>query len=94
MGAKLRVNVSSTMDYKTIEAETTSDYKDIKAETTSDYKLISFRESPPSPAGTRDYEKLINKPSIEGVTLIRNKTFEDLGLIEASKLDIERILQS
>lgn len=41
-----------------------------------------------------DYEKLINKPSIEGVKLINDKTFEELGMIEANNLDIEAILQS
>lgn len=30
--------------------------------------------------GTSDYEKLTNKPKIESVELIGNKTFEDLGL--------------
>lgn len=41
-----------------------------------------------------DYTKILNKPSIEGVTLIKDKTFEELGMIEASNLDIEAILQS
>lgn len=27
----------------------------------------------------KDYEKLVNKPSINGVELIRDKSFEDLG---------------
>lgn len=29
----------------------------------------------------KDYEKLINLPSINGVTLIGNRTIEDLGII-------------
>lgn len=41
-----------------------------------------------------DYELLDKKPSIEDVTLIGNKTFEDLGLFSATNLDIEAILQS
>lgn len=32
------------------------------------------------PSGTLDYNDLINKPRIEGVTLTGNKTFADLGL--------------
>lgn len=32
--------------------------------------------------GTNDYEKLINKPQIEGVTLIGNKSFPELTLDE------------
>ena len=39
-----------------------------------------------------DYEKLINKPQIEGVTLIGNKQLSDLGLKEISNQNIEDIL--
>lgn len=34
------------------------------------------------PAGTTDYEGLINRPKINGVTLAGNKTAEDLALVE------------
>lgn len=37
-------------------------------------------------SGTNDYEDLINRPKIEGVDLIGNKTFEDLGV--ASAIDL------
>lgn len=40
--------------------------------------------------GTRDYERLYNKPSIESVTLIGNKDFVDLGL---SALDADDLLE-
>lgn len=33
-----------------------------------------------SNSGTRDYEKLRNKPQINGVELIGNKSLEDLGI--------------
>lgn len=36
--------------------------------------------------GTDDYEDLINKPKIEGVDLIGNKTFENLGVASATDL--------
>lgn len=39
-----------------------------------------------------DYEKLSNKPSIEGVTLEKNKTFKQLGLDTLSVQEIEKIL--
>lgn len=42
----------------------------------------------------RDYNRLLNQPSIEEITLIGNKTFLDLGLRPATKLEIEAILQS
>ena len=36
--------------------------------------------------GNNDYEDLINMPKIEGVELIGNKTFEDLGIASATDL--------
>lgn len=42
--------------------------------------------------GTRDYNKLINKPQIEEVELIGNKTFEELGLYNMDATDILSIL--
>ena len=39
-----------------------------------------------------DYEHLINKPSIEGVTLIGNKTFDELGMEELTNEEIEALL--
>ena len=43
--------------------------------------------------GSNNYERLTNKPQIESVTLIGNKSFEDLGLEEMSAEDIIRILR-
>lgn len=34
----------------------------------------------PSSLHNLDYKMLLNKPQIEGVELVENKTFEDLGL--------------
>lgn len=44
------------------------------------------------PTKLYDYEKLVNKPQIEGVTLIGNKQLSDLGLKEISNQNIEDIL--
>lgn len=41
---------------------------------------------------TDDYNNLINKPSIEGVTLQGDKTFSQLGLDEITPQDIDTIL--
>ena len=38
-----------------------------------------------------NYEKLRNKPQIENVELIGNKSFEDLGMTEISNLEILEI---
>lgn len=40
---------------------------------------------------TDNYEDLYNKPSINEVTLIGNKTFEDLGDTPLTNLEIKRI---
>lgn len=42
--------------------------------------------------GTKDYEKLKNKPSIESVELIGDKSFEDLGLRPLTNLEIDALL--
>ena len=36
--------------------------------------------------GTKDYNKLINKPSINGVELVGNKTGQDLDLVSVADL--------
>lgn len=41
---------------------------------------------------TGDYNDLINKPSIETVTLQGNKTFKQLGIDELPASEIEKIL--
>lgn len=41
---------------------------------------------------TGDYNDLINKPQIESVTLIGNKTFKQLGIDTLSVQEIEKIL--
>lgn len=40
----------------------------------------------------KDYNKLANKPSIEGIELIDDKTFEDLGATGLTNLEIENLL--
>lgn len=41
---------------------------------------------------TSDYDLLKNKPQIESVELIGNKSFNDLGLSHISNMQIEQIL--
>lgn len=43
-------------------------------------------------SGLKDYKNLDNKPQIESVTLIGNKTFEDLGLSTLTNNEIETML--
>lgn len=41
---------------------------------------------------SRNYEGLINKPSIEGVELVGNKLYSDLNLNYLTNIEIENIL--
>lgn len=47
---------------------------------------------PAGPAGTSDYADLTNKPQIEGVTLIGNKTAADLGLAKSSDIPTSGVI--
>lgn len=44
------------------------------------------------PVGTMDYERLSNKPMIEGVELEGDKTFEDLNLHTLTNEELEALL--
>lgn len=50
--------------------------------------------SPSNDVGISDYNKAINKPAIENVELIGNKTFIDLGAISLSNREIEELLNA
>ena len=47
-----------------------------------------------STAGTNDYNDLVNKPSIEGVELIGDKTLEELGVEALTPQEIDAIINS
>lgn len=49
---------------------------------------LSGQTTIPTYFGTKDYEQLKNLPQIEGVTLVKNKTFSELGMEECSNQDI------
>ena len=42
--------------------------------------------------GTTNYNDLDNKPQINGVTLTRDKTFDELGLEALSNTELENML--
>lgn len=47
-----------------------------------------------STGGTNDYNDLVNKPSIEGVELIGDKTLEELGVEALTPQEIDAIINS
>lgn len=53
-----------------------------------DLKVENRSES----GGTNNYNHLLNKPSIEGVVLQGDKTFDDLGLSRVTEQEIDRML--
>jgi len=46
-----------------------------------------------STGGTNDYNDLINKPSIEGIELIGDKTLEELGVEALTPQEIDELLR-
>ena len=46
-----------------------------------------------STGGTNDYNDLINKPSIEGVELVGDKTLEELGVEALTPQEIDALLR-
>lgn len=52
---------------------------------------LSLRVASAAPA-VDDYNLLRNKPTIEGVELIGNRTFPDLHLAHLTNLEIEQLL--
>lgn len=54
---------------------------------------IGIEENIELSGGTNDYEKLKNKPRINGVELIQNKSFSDLGMDIISNQELEDMLK-
>lgn len=57
-------------------------------------QLVTVAEETVSVGCTKDYNKLDNKPQINDVELIGNKSFEDLGAESLTNIDIENIINS
>lgn len=45
-------------------------------------------------AGSNDYNDLVNKPSIEGVELIGDKTLEELDILPLTNAEIDEFMNS
>lgn len=54
---------------------------------------IGIQENIELTGGTNDYNKLKNKPQINGVELIRNKSFSDLGMNNITNQELEDMLK-
>ena len=54
---------------------------------------IGIQENIELIGGTNDYDKLKNKPKINGVELIKNKSFSDLGMNNITNQELEDMLK-
>lgn len=66
---------------------------DIELEIQSNDEPITLEIAEGVGGGTRNYNQLINKPQINGVELIGDKSFEDLGLVNADE-DTDGLMSS
>ena len=82
----IELDASAKTD-EVVEAEARASLQNLSIEGEIDGNKLKY-----GPTKLYDYEKLINKPKIEGVTLIGNKQLSDLGLKEISNQNIEDIL--
>lgn len=82
----IELDASAKTD-EVVEVEARASLQNLNIEGEIDGNKIKY-----GPTKLYDYEKLINKPQIEGVTLIGNKQLSDFGLKEISNQNIEDIL--
>ena len=82
----IELDASAKTD-EVVEVEARASLQNLSIEGEIDGNKIKY-----GPTKLYDYEKLINKPQIEGVTLIGNKQLSDFGLKEISNQNIEDIL--
>lgn len=83
--------------YKTVTVTAKIAHKALDASTNLSDQIIHVGGKTVTPIKhqmSNDYEPLINKPSIEGITLVGDKKFTELGLRSLTNLEIETILQS
>lgn len=79
---------------KELVIELEEDILDISINTENENVEIGIEDSDRVPTGSvGDYNKLVNKPKIEGIELKDNKSFEDLGLSKISNIQIDELLK-
>ena len=73
------------MSTQTFEIEFKASENEFEIDMQSSVQEIELQEENITNIGTKNYKELYNKPSIEGVTLVNDKTFEDLGAKSLTK---------
>ena len=78
--------MNERMEAKLDDGEVLNGYLD-------DLDLLSAKIEKPETVYEKDYEGLINRPHINGVELIGNKSFEELGDQELTNMEILSLLK-
>ena len=69
----------------------TSTERKLEGKTSPNRGTIEGEVSIPKPIAENNYSLLENKPQIEGIELVGNKTFEELTLISITNSEIENL---
>ena len=86
-------NISAgTSGTKLVNMQVSSDAMAIAAEVQNS-GIIGIGVSGGGSHGTNDYNALINKPKLNGVTLVDDKSFDDIALHTISTAELLRILR-
>lgn len=80
------------MSVQTFEIEFDDSKNEFEIDMDNSVQEIELQEENIINIGTKNYKELYNKPSIEGVTLINDKSFEDLGAKSLTNLEIEKLI--
>ena len=83
--------MADIIDVKSLDFVIDEDNKDLDFVMDSDDQSIDFVVDPYVNVATTNYNELINKPQINSVELIGNKSFEELGDHTLSNLEIKNI---
>lgn len=76
----------------TLDIQPRAPVSTLSLEISSDTETLELDIQQGSPrSGTGDYNDLINKPSINSVELVGDKTFEDLGDSPLTNVEIQEI---
>lgn len=66
---------------------------EVELEAQSEFEIGSQEEVRFSMSTLDDYEKLKNKPQLNGVELVGDKSLEDVGLVALSNSELDKLLK-
>lgn len=78
----------------TLEQEANEEVEIALTQEANEETIITLEQQESSDIVNRNYEALENLPSVNGVKLIRNKSFDDLGATSLSNIEIEKLINN